>query len=71
MRPANISRKDAPSQLGGEDRCDRCGSQAYVEVILDHGKLLFCAHHFVESEAPLRATARAVHDERHRLRHAS
>jgi len=70
MRPANISRK-ATLSLGADDRCDRCGAPAYVQVVLDQGTLLFCAHHFVESEAPLRATARVVHDERHRLRHAS
>lgn len=27
-------------------RCDRCGAQAYVEVMLSAGgTLLFCAHH--------------------------
>ena len=29
------------------DRCDRCGAQAYVRVVLgaSGGELLFCAHH--------------------------
>ena len=26
------------------DRCDRCGAQAYVEVTLATGTLLFCLH---------------------------
>lgn len=28
------------------DRCDRCGAQAYVQVIGKSGELLFCAHHY-------------------------
>lgn len=27
------------------DRCDACGAQAYVEVVMNSGSLLFCAHH--------------------------
>ena len=29
------------------DRCDRCGAQAYVRVVLgaSGGELLFCGHH--------------------------
>jgi hypothetical protein len=27
------------------DRCDRCGAQAYVRVVLPSGELLFCGHH--------------------------
>ena len=29
-----------------EDRCDRCGSQAYHLAIQDNLKLLFCNNHF-------------------------
>ncbi|MCS4484441.1 hypothetical protein NXS08_02925 [Gleimia sp. 6138-11-ORH1] len=27
------------------DRCDLCGAQAFVEVIMQSGTLLFCGHH--------------------------
>jgi len=54
--------------LSAMDRCDRCGAQAYVRVVLTAGgELLFCAHHFREHEHRLRASATAVHDETARL----
>lgn len=28
------------------DRCDRCGSQAYVKIVGSTGELMFCAHHY-------------------------
>lgn len=28
------------------DRCDQCGSMAYVQAIGVTGDLLFCAHHY-------------------------
>lgn len=34
-------------------RCDRCGAQAYVEVALKSGTLLFCAHHMREHEGKM------------------
>jgi hypothetical protein len=33
-------------QLNAQDRCDRCGAQAYVWVNGIHGDLLFCGHHY-------------------------
>jgi len=56
-----------PRQLSDHDRCDRCGSQAYVQVSLPTGQLLFCAHHYQEFEARLRPIATAVLDDRERL----
>jgi hypothetical protein len=29
-----------------DDRCDSCGSQAYVKVTGVTGELTFCAHHY-------------------------
>ena len=46
----------APS-LTAADRCDRCGAQAYVRVVLTAGDLLFCAHHAKTYEDKLRASA--------------
>lgn len=31
--------------LDANDRCDRCGAQAYVLVRMFEGELLFCGHH--------------------------
>ena len=53
--------------LSDRDRCDRCGSQAYVQVTVPTGQLLFCAHHFQAFEARLRPIAISVLDERDRL----
>lgn len=27
------------------DRCDACGAQAYVRVVMSYGELQFCGHH--------------------------
>lgn len=32
--------------ITAEDRCDSCGSQAYVKVTGVTGELTFCAHHY-------------------------
>lgn len=51
--------------LTADDRCDRCGAQAYV--VTDHvaGELLWCAHHAtIHSE---RLALHVVVDERSKL----
>ena len=58
----------APTPLSAQDRCDRCGAQAYVRVTLTSGReLLFCAHHGRRYEEPLRAMSAEIHDESGRL----
>ncbi len=59
----------APSApLTAEDRCDRCGAQAYLRVELAKGgELLFCAHHAREHGDALKEVAVVVQDETHRL----
>ncbi|MEQ6901756.1 hypothetical protein [Nocardioides sp. YIM 152588] len=59
----------APSApLTAEDRCDRCGAQAYLRVELNSGgELLFCAHHAREHGTALKEIAHRVHDETHKL----
>ena len=49
------------------DRCDSCGAQAYVRVVLNDSELLFCAHHAKKHESKLRPLAEVWHDETHRL----
>jgi hypothetical protein len=47
----------APSTLTQADRCDRCGAQARVRVVLTSGDLLFCAHHAKAYEDKLKLSA--------------
>ena len=46
-----------PSDLTAQDRCDRCGAQAFVRVVLAFGDLLFCGHHAKAYEDKLRVKA--------------
>lgn len=39
--------------LSAVDRCTRCGAQALVLTVHDHGELLWCSHHYQEHEAAL------------------
>ena len=58
-----------PAALTRSDRCDRCGAQAYVRVVLEStgGELLFCAHHARAVEDALRPQAALWQDETDRL----
>ncbi|WP_199424224.1 DUF7455 domain-containing protein [Actinotalea solisilvae] len=56
------------SPLTAADRCDRCGAQAYVRVVLPSGELLFCAHHARRHAAAFADVAVHVQDETDRLR---
>ena len=59
----------AATSLSAVDRCDRCGAQAYVRVLLASGlELLFCAHHGREHAPALAQVATEIHDETRRLR---
>lgn len=56
------------SPLTAEDRCDRCGAQAYVRTTMVSGsELLFCSHHWHDNEARLREIATTIHDETSKL----
>ncbi|MBV2363608.1 hypothetical protein ACFPZ0_09910 [Streptomonospora nanhaiensis] len=59
----------APTQpLTAADRCDRCGAQAYVRVVLNSGgELLFCAHHMRKHDDSIRKIASEIQDETSRL----
>lgn len=58
-------------QLTAADRCDRCGAQAYVRVILEAGtELFFCGHHkreYADALEQLRAAGAKIYDETRRL----
>ena len=56
------------STLTAQDRCDRCGAQAYVRAVLPGGgDLLFCRHHARTHGTKLREAAVEIHDESDRL----
>ncbi len=59
----------ADRTLNALDRCDRCGAQAYVRVVLESsgGELLFCGHHARAVEATLKPMSSDWHDETGKL----
>jgi hypothetical protein len=75
LTPATTAGKVIPpfelrTPLTATDRCDRCGSQAYVRIVMDveegSGELLFCSHHGRKVVPGMKATA-YVQDETYRL----
>src|SRR5215472_6266237 len=55
-------------RLTSVDRCDRCGAQAYVRVLLPSRlELLFCAHHSRQYSSALADIAVEIQDETMRL----
>ena len=57
----------ASAQLTAADRCDSCGAQAYIRVVVSNGELLFCAHHGKKHQEKLSEIAHSWHDETARL----
>jgi hypothetical protein len=52
-----------PAGLAPDDRCDRCGAQAFLYVQLaSGGELLFCCHHARQYGPALRELAVNVCD---------
>lgn len=49
------------------DRCDACGAQAFVRVVLAAGELLFCGHHGRAHHRALEDKALFIQDETSRL----
>lgn len=62
--PATPAQAVPPTKLKLRDRCDRCGSRAYVGAEINGTDLLFCAHHFRRFETSIRAVATEILDER-------
>jgi hypothetical protein len=58
----------ATTPLTAADRCDRCGAQAYLRVLLmSGGELLFCGHHGREHGDALRTVASDIQDQTDQL----
>lgn len=74
-RDTNAESEDAAAgalariwRLTAVDRCDRCGAQAYVRVLLPSRlDLLFCAHHNRQYSSALADIAVEIQDETTRL----
>ena len=68
MEEGHVTAALASAPLTVADRCDRCGAQAYVRVVLaTGGELLFCAHHGRQHADALRGVAAEIQDETDRL----
>lgn len=65
---STLTAENAAPEMTAADRCDACGAQAYVRVLLAAGgELLFCAHHAREHSEALNSVATHIHDETERL----
>lgn len=53
--------------LNALDRCDACDAPAYVKATFSSGYLLFCGHHWNESEKKITPNLVALVDERDAL----
>jgi hypothetical protein len=51
-----------------DQRCDRCGAQAYVEVAFKQHDLLFCAHHYEFHQDEIQKVSVLIADHRPWLR---
>lgn len=40
-----LLRTETSTPLTNADRCDRCGSRAYVRAVINNTPLHFCRHH--------------------------
>lgn len=50
------------------DRCDLCGAQAFIKVVMQAGPLLFCGHHGRKYAAAYADKAVEIKDYTHTLR---
>lgn len=62
-----IQSEQESDTLNSLDRCDSCGAQAYVSVLLSSGVLMFCGHHYAAAAEKLSLLNPTVVDERYKL----
>jgi len=53
--------------LTAADRCDICGAQAFIRVVLESGDLVFCGHHGTANKDKLKPIAISWQDETDKL----
>lgn len=67
-RPVPVPDAGAPVALTSADRCDRCGSRAYLRATLPAGTaLLFCGHHANAHRPALLVAGATLQDETEQL----
>ena len=52
------------ADLNTDERCDRCGAQAFAQVLMNNGVLDFCGHHFAEHYDVLQVQSVMMDDRR-------
>jgi hypothetical protein len=68
MKPDTVIEPEAPEYvLTNADRCDRCGAQAYVAVLLEAGELMFCGHDWAKYKDVIEPKSVKITDEREKL----
>jgi len=68
MNASTLERTAVPEPtLTAADRCDACGAQAFIRVVLASGELLFCGHHGRRNMTSLEKQALFIQDETSRL----
>lgn len=50
-------------RFSAQDRCDTCGSRAYIGATVNGTELLYCAHHGEKYKENLQKVATIWHDE--------
>lgn len=50
-------------RFNAQDRCDTCGSRAYIGATVNGTELLYCAHHGEKYKENLQKVATIWHDE--------
>jgi hypothetical protein len=59
--------QEETDQLNAHDRCDACGSQAYVYTEGVSGSLLWCRHHYLKHKDAISSWAFETIDETDKL----
>jgi hypothetical protein len=73
MLEVTVKEEPREQTLTANERCDSCGSQAYVHIFGVSGELMFCAHHYtkiennIESKTAMNKFAYKIVDERNFL----
>ena len=63
----NTTAVEETVSLTTADRCDICGAQAFIRVVLATGDLVFCGHHGTENKEKLSPIAISWQDETDKL----
>lgn len=62
-----VETTQAVKALTAADRCDVCGAQAFIRVVLTTGDLVFCGHHGQANKEKLKPIAINWQDETDKL----